>query len=236
MLMADTARQTQSGKAIGSTRFAAGCGAAFAVLLLVGFALQDTGASSPSVSTAEVVSSYSDADTELRKELGATVVGFAVFFLLVFLGSLRSTLRRAEGADHLLSSAAFAGGVVMVVFLGASAALETAVASAEGFYDSYRVDPSTVLAFSTLALWALGFAMVGAAVLIGGASLLAWKCWTPPQVARDRRPRRRSARLLRRVDRRARHTDRPRGRVAAGSERHSRSPGLLELRLRRRGT
>jgi hypothetical protein len=181
MFMADTASPRQSGKALGATRFAAGCGAAFAVLLLVGFALQDTGASSPSVSTAEVVSSYSDAGTELRKELGATVVGFAVFFLLVFLGSLRSTLRRAEGVDHHLSSAAFAGGIVMVVFLGASAALETAVASADGFYDSYEVDASTVLAFSTLALWALGFAMVGAAVLVGSASLLAWKVGLLPK-------------------------------------------------------
>ena len=155
--------------------FAASCGVLFAVFFVAGFALQDTGASSSDVSAAEVVSSYSDSDTELRKELGATFVGFAVFFLLIFLGSLRRALVAAEGDSRLFSSSAFAGGIAMAVFLGTSAAFETAVASAEGFYDAYEVDADTVLAFSTLSLWSFGLALVGAAVLIGSASLLAWK-------------------------------------------------------------
>ena len=162
-------------------RFGAASGLVFAVLFVAGFALQDTGALTSDVSTGEVVSRYSDGDTELRKELGATVIGFALVFLLVFLGSLHGTLRRAEGERRLLSTAALAGGVVMAVFLGASAALETAVPSAEGFYDNYEVDPGTVLTFATLALWALGLAMVGAAVLVGSASLLAWKVGILPR-------------------------------------------------------
>ena len=162
-------------------RFGAASGLVFAVLFVAGFALQDTGALTSDVSTDEVVSRYSDGDTELRKELGATVIGFAVAFLLVFLGSLYGTLRRAEGERRLLSTAALAGGVVMAVFIGASAALETAVPSAEGFYDNYEVDPGTVLTFATLALWALGLAMVGAAVLVGSASLLAWKAGILPR-------------------------------------------------------
>ena len=109
------------------------------------------------------------------------MIGFALVFLLVFLGSLHGTLRRAEGERRLLSTAALAGGVVMAVFLGASAALETAVPSAEGFYDNYEVDPRAVLTLATLALWALGLAMVGAAVLVGSASLLAWKVGILPR-------------------------------------------------------
>jgi hypothetical protein len=61
------------------------------------------------------------------------------------------------------------------VFLGASAALETAVASAEGFYDAHQVDADTALVLSTLSLWSFGLALVGGAVLVGSASLVAWK-------------------------------------------------------------
>jgi hypothetical protein len=86
--------------------FAASCGVLFAVFLVAGFALRDTGASSSDVSAAEVLSSYSDSDTEHRREIGATFVGFAVFFLLVFLGTLRRALAAAEGNSRLFSSSA----------------------------------------------------------------------------------------------------------------------------------
>jgi hypothetical protein len=162
-------------------RFGAASGLVFVVLFVAGFALQDTAALSSHVASDEIVSRYSDGDTELRKELGATLIGFALVFLLVFLGSLHGTLRRAEGERRLFSTAALAGGAVMAVFLGASAALETAVPSAEGFYANYEVDPNTVLTFATLALWLLGLAMVGAAVLVVSASLLAWKAGILPR-------------------------------------------------------
>jgi hypothetical protein len=156
-------------------RFAAACGIIFVLLFFAGLLLQDTGASSHDVSPAEVVAHYSDGDNELRREIGATLVGFAVFFLLLFLGSLRRALQRAEGERGVFTSAAYAGGVVMAAFLGISAALATAVASAEGFYDNYDVEANTALTFSTLSLWALGLASVGGAVLVGSASLVAWK-------------------------------------------------------------
>jgi hypothetical protein len=162
-------------------RFGAASGFVFVVLFVAGFALQDTGALTAHVSTDEIVSRYSDGDTELRKELGATLIGFSLVFLLVFLGNLHGTLRRGEGERRLLSTTALAGGVVMAVFLGASAALETAVPSAEGFYANHDVDPNTVLAFATLALWVLGLAMVGAAVLVVSASVLAWKAGILPR-------------------------------------------------------
>jgi hypothetical protein len=58
--------------------------------------------------------------------------------------------------------------------VGVAASLDTAVVSAEGFYDTYVVDAHTPLAFSTLSLWALGFATIGGAVLVGSASLVGW--------------------------------------------------------------
>jgi hypothetical protein len=155
-------------------RFAALCGALFVVFFVAGFALQGTGAPSADTPPADVVASYSGSGTELEKELGATFVGFAIFFLLIFLGRLHRSLRRAE-EDRLFSSSALAGGIAMAVFLGVSAAFGTAVVSAEGFYAAFEVDANTVLAFSTLWYWFLGFSLVGAAVLIGSASLVAWR-------------------------------------------------------------
>jgi hypothetical protein len=156
-------------------RFAAGCGILFVVFFVVGLALQATGASSSGVSSDEVIAHYSDSSTELRRELGATSIGFAVFFLLIFLGGLRQALRSAESAPSVFSSSAFAGGIAMAVSLGVSASFGTAVASTEGFWDNYEVDGNTPLLFADMALWTLGFAVIGAAVLIGSTSLIAWK-------------------------------------------------------------
>ena len=114
-------------------RFAAACGIFFVVLFLGGRVLQDTGASNSGVTSAQVVAHYSDGDTELRREIGATLIGFAAFFLLIFLGVLRGVLGGAEAGRSVFTSAAYAGGIVMAAFVGVAASLDTAVVSAEGF-------------------------------------------------------------------------------------------------------
>ena len=161
--------------------FAALSGVVFAVLFLIGFALEDAGSLGANASTTEVVAHYGDSGTELKSEIGATLIGCSLFFLLLFLGSLRGALGRAEGECGAFTSAAYAGGVAMVSLIGTSAALQTAVASTEGFYESYEVDADTPLLVSTIALWTLGFAVVGGAVLVGGASLVAWKTGVLPR-------------------------------------------------------
>ena len=161
--------------------FAALSGVVFAVLFLIGFVLEDAGSPGANASATEVVEHYADSGTELKGEIGATLIGFSVFFFLPYLGSLRSVLGRAEGEGGAFASAAHAGGVAMISLIGASAALQTAVASTEGFYETYEVDANTALLISTIALWMLGFAMVGGAVLVGGASLVAWKTGALPR-------------------------------------------------------
>jgi heme A synthase len=45
--------------------------------------------------------------------------------------------------------------------------------SSADFYDAYRVDPDVVLLVQTLSFAFLGYALVGAAVLVGSASIAA---------------------------------------------------------------
>lgn len=154
-------------------RVAAAGGAAFAALLfsaLLLFSLDEVGGG---ISRADVVATYSDGSTELRKEIGATLVGFAIVCLLFFLGSLRDAVRAVEGERSVLSSAVFAGGVVMAVLLGVSAALETAAVSTDGFFEAYDVDADIPLVLASLSVWTLGFAIVGGGVLVGATSLAA---------------------------------------------------------------
>ena len=81
-------------------------------------------------SVAKVVKFWLDNDSE--QIAGAILGAFSTVFLLWFLGSLRSTLRAAEGGTGRLSSIAYGGGVVLVGFALANAALQFAVAESVG--------------------------------------------------------------------------------------------------------
>jgi hypothetical protein len=63
-----------------------------------------------SKSTADVVKFWHDHRT--REIIGALLGGVAVLFFLWFAGSLRATLRLAEGGEGRLSAVAFAGAIV----------------------------------------------------------------------------------------------------------------------------
>ena len=154
-------------------RIAGVSGIVAAVLMFVGLLLLDLDDVGPGASRAEVISTYSADAVERKKEIGATLVGFGIFFLLVFLGRLRGAVQAAEGVPGVFASAAFAGGLVFAALLGVSAALDTGVVSTEGFFDDYRVDAGTPLVLVSLSNWTRGFAVVGGGVLTGAASVVA---------------------------------------------------------------
>jgi len=162
-------------------RFAAAGGAVFAVLLITGLVLAEMGMPGSDAGREEVLVHFGSDRTELRQEIGATLAGFAVFFLLPFLSSLRSTLRAHEGGRAILSTAAFAGGLVMAALLLVSSALVTAVSSTAGFFDAYRLDADTPLLFSALSFWLQGYALVAGGVLAASASLVALKTRVLPR-------------------------------------------------------
>lgn len=89
----------------------------------------------------------------------------SAFFLLWFLGSLRSALRRAEGGDGRVSAIAFAGGTAGVALLLASASADLVAALRAD--DQDRIDPAVATA-----LWDLSSILFGAASLMAFAVLL----------------------------------------------------------------
>ena len=55
-------------------------------------------------------------DNQSQVQIGATIAGVGVFFLLWFLGSLRTAIALAEGGGGRLASIAFGGGVAVAGF------------------------------------------------------------------------------------------------------------------------
>ena len=155
-------------------RVAAAGGAIFAILYAAGFVLHGLASGSSNDETrAEVVARYADEGNEALVHLGGLLIGFALVFLLLFLGRLRAALRRVEGGPAALSTAALAGGVLLATLAAVSAAVGIAAHSSADFYDAYRVDPDVVLLMETLSFAALGYALVGGALLVGATSLVA---------------------------------------------------------------
>jgi hypothetical protein len=129
-------------------------------------------------STLKVVRFWTENDSE---QITAAILGaLAGVPLLWFLGSLRSTLRAAEGGTGRLSALAFAGGIVLVAGATVDSSLQFVVADSAG-----DVPPTVTQALSVLysdfffvfpvgiSVWLLASALV---VLRFGA-LPAWLGW-----------------------------------------------------------
>lgn len=155
-----------------SDRVAASGGAAFALLYAAGFVLHGLASGGDEESRAEVVARYADGGNELRMHVGGLLIGFSVVFLLPFLGRLRAALRESEGPRAVFSTAAVGGGLLLAALAAVSAAVGIAAFSSSDFYDAYRVDPDVVLLMQTLSFAALGYALVGGAILVGATSVV----------------------------------------------------------------
>ena len=81
-------------------------------------------------STQEVVAFWADNDGQ--QVAGAFIGALSLVPFLWFLGSLRSTLRTAEGGTGRLSAIAYAGGVVLVAGAAVDSSLQFAVAESVG--------------------------------------------------------------------------------------------------------
>jgi hypothetical protein len=156
-------------------RFAAGCGVLFVGLAVAGFVVTAAGLPGSGASDAEVVTYYEDGDTELKRELGATLVGFAVFFFLLFLGSLRSAVGEVERARGTFASIAYAGGVTMAALMLVTGALEASIASADGYFENFDVDAGTAIFVQSLTYWLGGFELLAGGVMVGATSIIALK-------------------------------------------------------------
>ncbi len=108
-------------------------------------------------------------DHRVRAQLAAYAGGLAAVALVWFVGSLRSTLRRAEGGTGRLSAVAFGGGVMAgATLLASSTFLSAAISLAD-----YGDDPTgarLAAGFSEHLFFATSFGM---ALLVGATFLLA---------------------------------------------------------------
>jgi len=117
-------------------------GAAFFVVLIVGFAL---GGEPPGADEGaeEVVDFY--VDNKDSVEFGAALAAMAGTLLVFFAGYLRKVLRAAEGPTGMLSLIAFVGAVIIAVGTAIDGMLSFAMAEAAD-----DVEPGAVLALQTL--------------------------------------------------------------------------------------
>ena len=91
-------------------RYGAASGLLATILILVGFGIGF--ADVPDLDAAAPDWSAFVADNQSQIQIGATIAALGIFFLIWFLGSLRSALRVAEGGTGRLTAIAYGGGLV----------------------------------------------------------------------------------------------------------------------------
>lgn len=158
-------------------RLAAGAGLAF-VALFMG-ALSDP-VIDPVGDGASVVAGQL-LDNRVQARLAVYAGGLAALALVWFVGSLRSTLRRAEGGTGRLSAVAFGGGVMAGVTLLASSAFSSAALE----FADYGDDPAGARLAAGLAESLFYATNFGMALLVGATFVIAlrhgviprWLAW-----------------------------------------------------------
>lgn len=142
-------------------------------------------------SDAEITSFYADGGDSGRVFLASILLGWSPIFLLWFLGSLRSMLRRAEGDTGRLSAVAFGAGIALASLVWVKVAVTGAVAAAVEYSDTFTADPDTVKFGDAVFLWLLSNEGVAGGVLIAATSVIAlrtgvfpaWLAWAGLAVA-----------------------------------------------------
>ena len=148
-------------------RYGAASGIVAVILLLVGFGLglQDV----PDIDSAAPDWAAYVADNQSQIQLGATLASIGLFFLIWFLGTLRSALRVAEGGTGRLTAIAYAGGIV-----GAAALVPLLTAIYAG---TFRTDasPDVIRGMFDLSIVSAAPAMGGAMALFAATAIVGYR-------------------------------------------------------------
>jgi hypothetical protein len=147
------------------SRYGAASGIVAVILILVGFGIGASGFPDLDAPADDWLAFVTDNQSQIQ--LGATIAAIGVFFLIWFLGSLRSALRVAEGGTGRLSSIAYGGGLVAAAALTLTlAAFEAAAFRTDASADIVRglFDLSTVSAAPAMAG---GTALFAATAIVG---------------------------------------------------------------------
>jgi hypothetical protein len=122
----------------------------------------------------EVVSYYSEHDTELQ--IASGLLGLGAFFFLVFSTTIAGVLRRAQAESGGSSALAFAGGIVFAVGVSIFAGLGFAAADVVG-----DVEPSVVQALNALGSDMFFTVAIGAGAFSLGAGIASLKTGALPR-------------------------------------------------------
>jgi|SRR5215210_2511846 len=156
----------------GLARLGGLCGLLYVLLMVPAYVVGYPDAPTPT-SGAEDVVGYFGASPDTFVLANGVLAVFSTFFFLWFLGALYGVLRRAEGEEVGLSSAALAGGTLFMVLSCAGYAAEVAYPAAVLRFENFA--PGAQPAFTSLVLsaWLYHFCQVGASVMVTATSLVA---------------------------------------------------------------
>lgn len=152
-------------------------GVVFAALLIATFIVAgDT--PDPDASAQEVASFYTSHDTS--QTVSAFLGGWAVVFLLFFVGILRGELRRDEEAPGVLSATAFAGGIVLAIGGASFAGFSIVLADTADDIDPTASQALNALSgdfFIPFAVGVIVFLLAAGIAMIRGAAFPTWLGW-----------------------------------------------------------
>jgi hypothetical protein len=155
------------------TRWTPASGIAFVVLVVVA-ALLTRGSPGGDSTEAEIATYYADADNLQAERISFFLIGLAAFFFLLFLGSLRGALARAEGDPARLTTATIAAGSVFIALAVAAHVLESGLSLGEGIYgETFAVEPNVARLMLALSFGFFVMAMFAAGAMVLAASILA---------------------------------------------------------------
>jgi hypothetical protein len=154
------------------------CGVAFVVLVLITFFLTGQGQDPAKKTAQEVVSHYTDKDTQEAISLG--LISVAGIFLLFFAGWIRQVFRAAEGEGGMLSAVAFGALVVIAGGLGVAATIHLALIDAADNIDPVAVAAINQIDYDFFIPFAVGMAafLLAAAIVVFRTGVLPrWLGW-----------------------------------------------------------
>ena len=120
----------------------------------------------------EIRAFYEDAPT--RIQLGAYVIALSAFFLMWFVGSLRSALRSAEGGTGRLSAVTFGGGIAAGTVLIVGSAAMIAAGQRAGAESGIGLETATALNDLQGVLMGIGLP-IALAVTVGASAVVSFR-------------------------------------------------------------
>jgi hypothetical protein len=148
-------------------------GVAAVVLMIAAFAV---GGETPEADASlnEVVSYYSEHDTDLQ--IASALLALGAFFFLIFSTTVAGALRRAQGESGGSSALGFAGGIVFAVGVTIFAGLGFTAADVVG-----DVDPTVIQALNALGADMFFTVAVGTGAFLLGAGIATLKTGALPR-------------------------------------------------------